>query len=47
MFLIIKLLQLRRFLIKYHFQMMLQDLKNAVSQTFQKIILERHLLFTR
>ena len=46
-FLIIKLLQLRRFLIKYHFQMMLQDLKNAVSQTFQNIILERHLLFTR
>ena len=47
MLLIIKLLHLRQFLIQFHFQMMLQDLKNAVSQTFQKIILERHLLFTR
>ena len=47
MFLIIEQLHSKWFLIKFHFQMMLQDLKNAVSQTFQKIILERHLLFTR
>ena len=47
MFLIIKQLHSKRFLITFSFQMMLQDLKNAVSQTFQKHFLERHLLFTR